>query len=121
VKILDRLFGCLMILGGIGHGVGSFGAYRNESMTLLWALSASFAGFLLAALNLLRGSRDGDLTLAWISLGGCLVWTGFVTWFGVLIGNFVDFRVLINLVITLALAAFSLRSVFQSSRYRLSA
>jgi hypothetical protein len=104
-----------MILGGIGHGIGSYNTYRNERMNLLWALCASFAVFLLAALNLLRTRRAGDLTLAWISFAGCITWAGFVLWFGLLIGNLFDFRVLINLVITLALAAFSLRYVLQAS------
>jgi hypothetical protein len=111
MRTLDRIFGCLMILGGIGHAVGSFGAYANEPMTLLWALSASFAVFLLAGLNLLRTSRPGDRALAWLSLAGCLGWTAFVLRFGALIGNYLDFRSLINLVLTLGLAAFSLRSL----------
>ncbi len=46
MKELDRVFGCLLILGAIGHGLGSYGAYRNERMSLVWALSASFAGLL---------------------------------------------------------------------------
>ena len=113
MKALDRVFGCLMILGGIGHGMGSYRAYSNEPMALLWALSASFAVFLLAAINLLRAGRRGDRSLAWLSLAGCGAQIGFALWFGLLIGNVFDFRPMGNLIITLALAIFSLRSALQ--------
>lgn len=114
MKLIDRAFGCLMVLGGIGHGFGAHNAYRNDAMAMLWALSASFAVILLAAVNLLRAGRKGDRSLAWISFAGCVVWIGFVVWFGRLIGNMFDFRPLVNLIITLALAIFSLRSALQS-------
>ena len=114
MKTLDRLFGCLLVLGGIGHGFGSYNAYRNEPMALLWALSGSLAVFLVAAINLLRAGRRGDRALAWIAFAACLGWCGFALWFGVLIGNVFDFRPLINLVVTAVLALFSLRSAFEA-------
>jgi hypothetical protein len=113
MKLLDRLFGWLMLLGGMGHGFGSYMAYKNDHVTLLWAWSASFAMFLLAAVNLLRAGRKGDRPLASISLAGCLVWIGFVVWFGKLLGNMLDFRPLVNLVIAAVLAGFSVRSLAQ--------
>ena len=115
MKALDRVFGCLLFLGGIGHGLGSYQAYRNQPMSLLWALSATFAVWLLAALNLLRAGRTADRALSWISFAGCIIWIAFVLWFGVLIGNFLDFRPLVNLIIALALAGFSLRSALTST------
>ena len=115
MKALDRVFGCLLFLGGIGHGLGSYQAYKNQPMALLWALSASFALWLLAAVNLLRAGRTADRALGWISFAGCIVWIAFVLWFGTLIGNFLDFRPLVNLIITLALAGFSLRSALRST------
>jgi len=115
MKALDRVFGCLLFLGGIGHGLGSYQAYKNQPISLLWALSASFAVWLLAGLNLLRAGRRGDRALSWISFAGCIVWIGFVIWFGALIGNFFDFRPLVNLIITLVLAGFSLRSALRST------
>jgi hypothetical protein len=115
MKALDRVFGGLMFLGGVGHGLGSYRAYSNDPRTLFWALSASFAIFLLASVNLLRAGRNGDRALAWISVAGCAVWIGFVLWFGRLLGNMLDFRPLLNLVIALALAMFSLRSALKSS------
>ena len=27
MRVLDRMFGCLLFLGGIGHGLGSYLAY----------------------------------------------------------------------------------------------
>jgi hypothetical protein len=114
LRTVDRVFGWLLALGGVGHGLGSYKAYHTQPATLLWALSASFAGFLLAAVNIVRAGRTHDQTLAWISFAGCLVWTGFVIWFAVLIGNLLDFRALVNLVITVTLAGFSLRSALAS-------
>jgi uncharacterized membrane protein YgdD (TMEM256/DUF423 family) len=114
MKLLDRGFGCLMFFGGIGHGFGSYKAYSNDHMTLLWALSASFAMFLLAAVNLLRVGRKGDRGIAWVSLAGCAVWIGFVLWFGQLLGHPLDFRPLLNLVIAVVLGIFSIRSLLYS-------
>ncbi|MBV9155029.1 MAG: hypothetical protein JO097_02125 [Acidobacteriaceae bacterium] len=96
----------------MAHGLGSYEAYKNQPMNLLWALSASFAVCLLAAVNLLRAGRKADRALAWISFAGCLAWIGFVVWFGMLIGNVFDFRPLVHLILTLVLAVFSLRSAF---------
>src|SRR5262249_33676243 len=110
MKALDRVFGCLLGLGAFGHAAGSFNAYSNQPMSLLWALSASFAVLLLAAVNLLRAGRRGDHALAWISFAGCVVWMGFVLWFGKIIGSIFDFRALVNLILAIILAIFSLRS-----------
>lgn len=107
--MVDRIFGWLLVIGSMLHAVGSVAVYRNRPETLLWALSASLAGLLLAALNLLRVGRPHDHVLAWISFVGCLSWLAIVVAFGVLIGNFFDFRVVIQGTITLVLAIFSLR------------
>jgi predicted Na+-dependent transporter len=113
MKALDRIFGCLMLAGGLGHGLRSYKAYSSEPVTLLWALSASFVAFLLAAINLLRAGRRGDRALAWICFAGCLGSSAFALWFGLLIGNVFDFRPMGNLIIALALAIFSLHSAMQ--------
>jgi hypothetical protein len=115
MRILDRLFGGLMFLGGIGHGIGSYQFYKNQPMNLLWALSASFATFLLAAINLLRTGHRGNPALAWISFAGCLVQIGFAVSFGLLIGNVFDFRPSATAIIAFVLAAFSLRSATQKA------
>jgi hypothetical protein len=110
MKALDRVFGGLLFLGGVGHGMGSYIAYRSDHMVLLWAWSASLAVFLLAAVNLLRAGRNADRSLAWISFVACLMWVAFALWFGRLIGDVFDARPLGNVLITLVLAVFSLRS-----------
>ena len=110
MKAIDRTFGFLLAIGGILHGFGSWAAYHGQPMALLWALSASFAVLLLAAVNLLRAGRTGDRALAWVSFAGCLVWIGFAVCFGILIGNVFDFRPLIHLVLIVVLAGFSVRS-----------
>lgn len=110
MRALDRVFGGLLFLGGIGHSLGSYKAYRGDHMVLLWAWSASLAVFLLAAVNLLRAGRNADRSLAWISFVACVVWIGFAIWFGRLIGNVFSPRPLGNAVITLLLAIFSLRT-----------
>jgi hypothetical protein len=115
MRVLDSVFGCLLFLGGIGHGLGSYMAYRNDHMVLLWAWSASLAVFLLAAVNLLRAGRTGDSSLAWISFVACVAWIAFAVWFGRLIGNVFDPRPLGNILITLVLAIFSLRTVLRSN------
>lgn len=113
MKAIDRTFGFLLGVGGVLHGVGSWGAYHAQPMALLWALSASFAVLLLAAVNLLRTGRLGDRALAWVSFAGCLIWIGFVVRFGILIGNVFDFRPLIHLLLTMVLAGFSLRTALR--------
>jgi hypothetical protein len=114
MRALDRVFGCLLALGGVGHGVGSYHAYKDQPMTLLWSLSASLAVWMIAAVNLLRSGRNGDRALAWICFGGSVAWLGFALWFGVLIGNILDARALINAILTAALAIFSLRTALKS-------
>jgi hypothetical protein len=114
MKVLDRGFGGLLFLAGIGHSLGSYMAYRGDHMILLWAWSASLAIFLLAAVNLLRAARTEDRSLAWISFAACLIWVGFAIWFGRLVGNVLDPRALGNAVITLVLAIFSLRTALHA-------
>lgn len=118
MKILDRICGWLLILGACGHSMGSYNAYKDQPMTLLWALSASIAGVLLAALNLLRVGRPTDRSLAWVCVVGNLVWLIFVYVFGRLIGNLLDFRVVIQASVTIALFVLSLHTALRASQTR---
>ncbi|HLH36617.1 MAG TPA: hypothetical protein VKX41_18240 [Alloacidobacterium sp.] len=115
MKTIDPIFGWLLFLGGIGHGLGSIRAYGHNQETLLWALCATLAVWLLAALNLLRAGRPADHTLAWVSFAGCLGWFVAAVAFGRLVGM-LDFRALINLILALALAIFSLRTALGKAR-----
>jgi hypothetical protein len=110
MKTVDRVFGWLLFLGGIGHGLGCLKAYGHSPELLLWSECATLAGWLLAGLNLLRVGRPADRALAWVSFAGCLAWVVVAVVFGQLIENMLDFRPLINLILALALAAFSLRT-----------
>jgi hypothetical protein len=110
MKVIDRIFAWILILGGIGHSVGSYLGYKNEPVTLLWALSASALGFLVAAINLLRAGRPTDRPLAWIAFAGSLFSAIAATSFGLLIGNLFDVRAMVHGISALALAFFSLRT-----------
>jgi len=107
---VDRVCGWLLFLGGIGHGLGCLKAYSHNPEMLLWAECTTLAGWLLAGLNLLRVGRPTDRALAWVSFAGCLAWGGMAVAFGRLVGNMLDFRALINLILALTLAAFSLQT-----------
>jgi hypothetical protein len=111
LKILDRILSCLLILGGIGHTLGSLHGYKNDQMTLLWSLCASLFVFLFAALSLIRAGRPNDTALAWLCLVAGLCWIAASLRFGVLIGNLFDPRPLIFGVLTLGLCAFCVRTL----------
>ena len=110
MKIADRICGWILLLGAVGHSMGSLQAYGHSPELLLWAECATLMLLLLGALNLLRVGRPGDRALAWVSFGGCIGWLIAVMAFGKLIGNYLDFRFLIQGIVTLALAGFSLRT-----------
>ncbi len=110
MQAIDRLFGVLLAVGAILHGIGTWEAFHAQPISLLWAWSASFAVLLLAAINLLRTARPGDAALAWICFAGCVTWIGFCLWLGALIHNFLDFRPLIHIILAAVLAVFSVRT-----------
>jgi len=110
MKIIDRIFAGILILGGLLHGWGSFHMFRNEPMTMLWSLCATLLTLLVAAVNLLRVERPGDCPLAWISFAGSLSWAVAAFAAGMLIHNIFDPRPMMHWVTALALAGFSLRT-----------
>ena len=107
MKLADRIFACVLILGGVGHSIGSCLYYKTQPMTLLWALNPSALSFLIAAINLLRVQRPGDRPLAWICCAASLVPAVSAFAMGFLIGNLLDFRVLWHAICGVGLAAFS--------------
>jgi hypothetical protein len=115
MRILDRILACIVILGSLGHAAGSYIAYKHEPVTMLWALSASMLWQLIAAVNLLRTFRPRDRPLAWIAFAWSLAMaiSGFT--FGILIGNVLDARALINGLVALGLAAFSMRAALSAT------
>ncbi len=111
MKILDRILSCLLILGGIGHTLGSLHFYKSDQMTLLWSLCASLFIFMFGALSFIRAGRPQDSALAWVCLLAGLCWIAASLRFGLLIGNLLDFRPLVFGVVTLGLCAFCVRSL----------
>jgi len=116
MKTADRAFGWLLAVGGILHGLGSWKAYASKPETLLWALSASLAALLLAALNVLRVGRSGDRPLAWVCAGGSIAWIVVALAFGALIGNVFDFRASIHGLDAAVLAGFSFRTALGAAK-----
>jgi hypothetical protein len=111
LKILDRILSCLLILGGIGHTLGSIHFYQSDQVTLLWSLCASLFVFLFVAVSLIRAGRPGDTALAWLCLVAGLCWIATSLRFGVLIGNLFDFRPMVFSIITLGLCALCVRTL----------
>jgi hypothetical protein len=111
MKTLDRVLGCILILGGVGHTFGSLQFYKHEQLTLLWSLSFSLFIFLLGALNLVRAGRPNDTTVAWICLVAGLCHIVATLRFGVLISDLFDFRVVLFILVTVGLCAMSVRTI----------
>src|SRR5689334_20174906 len=115
LNLLDRIFGWLLVVGGLLHALGSWTAYHNSPPELLWALSGSLAALLLAALNLLRAGRPQDRPLAWVCVFGCVAWIAVAVSFGRIIGNVLDPRPLIHTVNAAVLAGMSVRTLLRAT------
>jgi hypothetical protein len=113
VKYLDRTLAVLLLLGAVGHTLGSIKIYGGQPMVLLWALSASVLCVLLGAINLLRVNRPRDTALAWICAAGMVAWLACTLTFGHLIGSFLDPRIVIFSLISLGLIFFSVRTAIR--------
>jgi hypothetical protein len=114
VKILDRLFAVLLLLGAAGHTAGTFVFYRWPTEIFVWSLGASLAAILLGVINLLRVNRPADTALAWTCLGGVLAWLALVIAFGAVEGNLLDPRVVMHAVAAIGLAAMSARTLMRA-------
>lgn len=120
LKILDLTFGWLLVAGSVLHAAGSVAAYKGVPMLLLWSLSGTLAGLLLASLNLLRAGRPGDHVLAWVSFAGCLGWIAVALGFGAVSGNILDVRAPTHAINAVVLAAMSLRAAVGQQSLNLS-
>ena len=110
MKIADRIFGWLLVLGALLHAGGSIAAARNNPQLLVWALSGSLAALLVAAMNLLRVNRPQDRSLAALCFFGSVGWAAGAIGFGVSIGNVFDPRAMYHAIVAVALAAMSVRT-----------
>jgi hypothetical protein len=115
VKSIDRGFGWLLVVGSVLHAFGSISAFGQNPRVLLWALSGSLAGLLVAAFNLLRVGRPADRGLAWVSAGASAAWIVVAVAFGVTIGNVLDPRAAIHAVNAAVLTAFSVRTALRAA------
>jgi len=118
MRIVDRLLAALLILGAVGHTFGSIKYFSGQPITLLWALCASALAALLGTVNLLRASRPKDRALAWVAAVGTAFWLAASLAFGKLIGNLLDPRVVLFVIISAALIAFSLRTALRRMTFQ---
>jgi hypothetical protein len=111
VKVLDRIFGWLLVFGSLGHGAGSFVAFKASPEMLVMSLSGTMSGLLLAATNLLRVERPEDRALAWICLAGCVGSLALTAMFADALKTIFDYRVMIQMVLQLFLLVFSIETL----------
>ncbi len=111
---IDRIFGWLLVIGGLLHGFGALKSYEPQTALLVWALSGSLAAILLAAINLMRVNRPHDQTMARVAFVGSLCWAAITLAFGMTIDNLFDPRVLYHAVVALVLAALSLPAAIRN-------
>jgi len=115
LKIIDRIFGCLLVLASCGHTVGTILWTKPMSGMFIWSLGAALAGLLLGALNIVRAGRPEDRTLAVITSIGTACW-GLVTFgFGKSIGNIFDPRPLGHVIISMVLVIFGLITITRAN------
>lgn len=107
LKVVDRIFGCLLVLASAGHTVGTILWTQPMSGIFIWSLGSSLAGALLGTLNIVRSGRPEDKTLAAITAVGTACWALVTFGFGKSIGNLLDPRPLSHIVISLVLVIFS--------------
>ena len=110
MRMVDRIFGWLMVAAALLHSFGAWSAYHSQHEMLLWSLAAGLAELYLAGMNLIRAERRHDLSLARLCVAGNATWLVVVICFAGLIGHFFDPRVLIQFVITAVLLGMSLRA-----------
>jgi hypothetical protein len=115
LKVVDRIFGCLLALAACGHTVGTILWTQPMSGIFIWSLGSSLAAGLLATLNIVRAGRPDDKTLAVITLVGTACWALVAFGFGVSIHNVLDPRPLGHVVISITLVFFSGITLWRSS------
>jgi hypothetical protein len=115
LKVVDRIFGCLLALAACGHTVGTMLWTQPMSGIFIWSLGSSLAAGLIATLNIVRTGRPDDKTFAVITLVGTACWALVAFGFGVSIHNVLDPRPLGHVVISIILVFFSGITLWRSS------
>jgi len=107
LRVVDRIFGVLLILAACGHTVGTILWTQSMSGIFIWSLGSSLAALVLGTLNVVRAGRPHDIALAAITLTGTACWAAVAFAFGKSIGNILDPRPLGHVIISIALVIFS--------------
>ena len=110
MRLLDGVFGWLLLLGTSLHCFSAYYHYRSAPDILLWAEASNLAGLLLAGMNILRVGRPLDRQLGWLSFFGCLGWLAISLALAHQLGDFFNSRTLIHGSIAAVLALMSLRT-----------
>lgn len=111
MKIIDRVFGVLLILGTCGHIAGTLMLAQAMSGIWIWSLGAGLVGLVLGPLHLLRASRPHDRPVALIATLGTVGWFFVALAFGVSIHHVLDFRPFTHMIISVVLVAFGIRTL----------
>jgi hypothetical protein len=114
LKVIDRIFGWLLVLAAGGHAVGTILWTKPMSGLFIWSLGSSLAAGLLATLNIVRTARPDDKTLAVITAIGTACWAIVALSFGISIGNVLDPRPLGHVIISIVLVIFSALTLHKS-------
>ena len=114
LKVIDRIFGVLLVLGAAGHTVGTFMWTQPMSGIFIWSLGAALAAALLGVLNIVRAGRPEDKTIAAITTVGTACWALVAFCFGRSIGNLLDPRPLSHMIISAVLVIFGLVTLLRA-------
>jgi hypothetical protein len=115
VKIVDRVFGVLLILATCGHIGGTLVWLPAMSDIWIWSLGAALCGLVLGALNLVRAGRRHDRAVALIATLGTVGWFCISLWVGISMHHVLDPRPLSHMIISAVLIAFGMRSLMSTS------
>jgi hypothetical protein len=111
MKIVDRIFGVLLILGTCGHIAGTLKTAPPMSSIWIWSLGAGLGGLVLGPLHLVRAGRPNDRAVALIATLGSVGWFFIALAFGVSIHHVLDFRPFGHMIISAVLVGFGLRTL----------
>lgn len=111
MKIVDRIFGVLLILGTCGHIAGTLMLAPAMSGIWIWSLGAGLCGLVLGPLHLVRAGRPHDRPVALIATLGTAGWFFVALAFGVSIHHVLDPRPFGHMIISAALVAFGIRTL----------
>jgi|SRR5215469_14517756 len=118
LKVIDRIFGALLILAACGHTAGTILWTQPMSGIFIWSLGSALAALLLGTLNIVRAGRPDDKTLAAITLIGTVCWAALAFAFGKSIGNVLDPRPLSHVIISLVLVVLSAATLGRMPKVR---